>query len=386
MRKTIFLIINSLNGGGAERVASRLSKVWNEKYDLKVVSLAPFTKDDYEFYGELISINEYCVEGNWIKRIKSAAKRIDELAATYHPSVMISFLQNANLCLMFTKNTSKKIISIRNYLDYQYNGIKRYIWKYLVKHYFKRADYVVSVSELINDEMINKYRISREKCVCIYNPYNTDEIVELANEEIEDCYKDFFSKTVICNMGHVSKQKGQYHLIRILPKLIERNPDVRISIIGDDNSDYANKLRELARELGVEKYVLFLGLQKNPYKYLKNSFCFVFPSLYEGFPNALVEAMVIGLPVIANDCKSGPREILRPSVDNEYGFLLNDEQMPFLSGVDELTNNENKMIEIIERICKDDDLYSYYKNLSILRASDFSIDKIIKEWDKVINA
>ena len=68
----------------------------------------------------------------------------------------------------------------------------------------------------------------------------------------------------------------------------------------------------------MDNYILFSGRQRNPYNYLKNSNCYVFPSLFEGFPNALVEAMICGLPVISSDCKSGPKEILSPECANQF--------------------------------------------------------------------
>ena len=384
MKKVIFLVINSLNGGGAEHAAARLSVEWSKEYDLKVISLMPITDEDYSFSGEIISISEKYKGSNWISKIKNAAKEIDELAKKYNPATMISFLQNANLCLMFTKYNAKKIISIRNYIDYQYTGIKKMIWNFLIKNFFSRADYVVSVSKLINDQMINKYRIKKEKCVCINNMYEIDRIIEMSNEKLEQKYEEFYkNKKIICNVGHVSEQKGQEHLIRIMPELLKYDKNIGLVIVGNNNSEYANKLINLAKILNVDNNVLFTGKQKNPYKFIKNSMCFVFPSLFEGFPNALVEAMICGKPVIASDCKSGPKEILVDKKGKMYGILIEDDKSKNLQTLP-LNDYEKEYVKYIMDFIKNYDMRKKYENKSFERARDFSIDKIYDEWKKII--
>ena len=216
--------------------------------------------------------------------------------------------------------------------------------------------------------------------MCIYNPYDLDNISKLPER-----YKEFFEKTVICNVGHLSKQKGQFHLVRILPELKKIIPNIGLVIIGNKESEYANKLKLLAKDLGVEDLVLFTGIEKNPFTFIKKSFCFVFPSLYEGFPNALAEAMAIGIPVIACDCKSGPREILTSTNGKQYGFLLDDEQYDWLPKTEKLTENEMKIINIISELYHNEVMYNKYCNLSLVRSEDFSINTIMEEWYKLLS-
>lgn len=385
MKDKIYFIINSLNGGGAEHVAARISNQLVQHYDMKILTLRPFTDNDYNFSGDKVSLSAYYKGISWFSKIRSIAKKIDEMAIEDKPIFMISFLQNSNLCLMMTKYKCKKIVSIRNYIEYQYSGYKLLMWKFFVKKYFKRADYVVSVSKLINDEMSEKYGIPQKKCVCIYNPYDLDNISKQANMELPERYKEFFEKTVICNVGHLSKQKGQFHLVRILPELKKIIPNIGLVIIGNKESEYANKLKLLAKDLGVEDLVLFTGIEKNPFTFIKKSFCFVFPSLYEGFPNALAEAMAIGIPVIACDCKSGPREILTSTNGKQYGFLLDDEQYDWLPKTEKLTENEMKIINIISELYHNEVMYNKYCNLSLVRSEDFSINTIMEEWYKLLS-
>ena len=291
MKDSIFVIINSLYGGGAEHAASRIVKLLNEKYNVIVISLLAQTQNDYEFGRNIISIQDSHIRKHWIGNIICAAKKIDELANEYSPKTMISFLQNANLCLMMTKYKAQKIISIRNYIEKQYKGKKLILWSILIRLFFKRADKIVSVSQLINSEMIDRFKLPTGKCLCIYNPYDIDEIVKLSKEEIPSQYKDFYnSHTVISSMGRVSEQKGHFHLIRILKELNKGSEKFGLVIIGNDEDEYAQLLKKLVMDYNLNQDVIFTGQKKNPYKFIRNRFCYVFPSKYEGFPNALVEA------------------------------------------------------------------------------------------------
>ena len=96
MKPVVFLIINSLYGGGAEHVAARLSREWTKKYNLKILSLDDFTDKDYDFSGERICLKKYAKSKFWFLRINQYAKGVDELATKLRPIAIVSFLQNSN--------------------------------------------------------------------------------------------------------------------------------------------------------------------------------------------------------------------------------------------------------------------------------------------------
>ena len=378
MKQTLYLVINSLNGGGAERVASRLSEIWSLEYNLKIISLMPFTNNDYFFYGEKISIYSSYKGLFWLCRIKNAAECIDNMAEVDKPVAIISFLQNANLCVALTSFKTRKILSIRNFIYKQYSGLKRIMWYYLIRRYFNNADYIVSVSELINSEMINKYKIPHSKCVCIYNPYDIVEIKKRSKEQLSNQEQLFYKNhSVICNIGHLSIQKGQFHLIRIIAELCKTDNRFGLVIVGRDDSLFANKIKKLAADLGVSENIYFSGIVDNPYKYVSRSDFFVFSSLYEGFPNALVEAMVCGIPVISMDCPSGPREILGES---KFGLLLEYESTSWLESYERISPFETSVVNTIKSLSKSEKDYSRYAKVSTERVKDFSISVISNKW------
>lgn len=390
MKKTVFLVINSLNGGGAERVASRLSEQWNEDYNLYIISIETFTNEDYKFFGTKISLNYNNIRKNKIQKNIVAIKELEQLCNKYKPDVMIAFLQKASLYTLSVSYKCKKIVSIRNYLKEKYQGIKLLVWEAILKKVYPKADYVVSVSREINKCMMKDYKIPKEKCVCIYNPYDIEKIHELSKNKMEDDEANIYhSGFVLCNVGHVSKQKGQIHLIRILPYLIKQIPNIMLVIVGKDNNEYGRKLKQLANELDVEKNVIFTGIKQNPYKIINNSDIFVFPSIFEGFPNALVEAMICKIPIIASDCKSGPREILDPNLKGEIGDLhlgkfgiLVPNDKNILNG--QITEQEKNIIDAIIKLYENEKLYKYYSSAGAIRAKEFSLDNIILKWKKII--
>jgi glycosyltransferase involved in cell wall biosynthesis len=136
--------------------------------------------------------------------------------------------------------------------------------------------------------------------------------------------------------------------------------------------------------------VYFLGFATNPFPYLSKSDVFLMTSLYEGFPNVLIEAMSCGLPVISSDCKSGPREILSPSTDihlttntlefAEYGLLI--------PVADSQGTGEGIFADVaaeaVTAILGDDNRYNLYSKKSVERASDFDARKIIAQWKALI--
>jgi len=393
-KRSIAIIVPTLRGGGAERVASNLSLYLSDKKYNKYIILYSAEKIEYPYRGNLIDLNIKAIN-NPLAKIFTLIRRIYKLKRIKRKlniQTTISFLEAANIVNIFSKNKDKVIISIRNFKSKSSNGLYGKIYNCLIKMFYNRVDMLVAVSKGVKKDLVENYEIKENKIKVIYNLYDLEKIQKLAGEKIEDNYKDLFNYPVIINVGRLTKQKGQWHLMRAFKKIKEEIVNMKLIILGTGElEDYLNKL---IGELNLEKDVYFLGFQENPFKFISKSKIFVFPSLYEGFPNALVEAMACGIPVISSDCKSGPREILAPETDlkieakkveySKYGVLIPvcddkyyDAQLP-------LTTEERILAKSIVELYSSKDLLENYTVKAKERVKDFDKDKIILEYENIL--
>ncbi len=395
MKKNIAILIPTLTGGGAEKVAANLSLHLPEDKFQKYVIVYDDTKIDYPYGGKLVNLNSKVSRNllgktmNFIMRINKVRK----IKKKFNIQVTISLLEGPNLVNILTKRNDKIIVSVRNFPSKSLIGFYGKLNKILMKLLYKKANTIVVVSKAIKNDLVNNFNLNEEKIKVIYNFYDIKTIQKLSEEPIEEEYKNVFEKPVIINAGRLSKQKGQWHLIRAFKKVKEEIPEVKLVILGE--GELENYLRKLAVDLKLEKDIYFLGFKKNPYKYIARSSVFVFPSLYEGFPNALVEAMACGITVISSDCKSGPREILAPDTDfgretknniefAKYGVLVPVCDGKFYKYDDKLTYQEEILYKSIVNILQNPSIQKSYYVKSIKRAFDFSKENIIKIWQSEI--
>jgi glycosyltransferase involved in cell wall biosynthesis len=329
MKKSIGLLIPSLNEGGAERVVSRLSYILSDEYNVFVIVFED-TYMKYAYGGTLINMG-IKARPNYILKMILLIKRtmkLRKIKKNYKLDTVISFMDSPNIVnILSGKQQSKIIISVRNY-DY---GKSYSVFRKIIKKLYQKADCTVAVSKVISNNLISTYGVDGSKAVTIYNPYDIEQIKFLKSKELESNYKDFFKDGfVFVSVGRNMYQKGFWHLIKSFKLVHNKYSESKLVIIGRDETE--GKAKKLVKELNIENNVLFTGSQKNPFQFIGNSDVYVLTSLFEGFPNAMVEAMACGCPVIAADCKSGPREILYddPNLNekcqgiekSDYGILV----------------------------------------------------------------
>jgi glycosyltransferase involved in cell wall biosynthesis len=397
--KQIYFLLNSLAGGGAEAVAVRLSE------HIPIAKFILVEKDvKYQVNKEVIFLSGHSIKTNSILKTLCIPLYAYELSnKVEYNSIIISFLERANFVNIVSKFFKKHIaiISVRTNLNTSRTGIKS-LNNYLVKVLYPKADLIIAVSYGVKQSLIS-LGIEEETIKVIYNPYPIDEIGELAKEPLGS-YEEIFKHPVLITAGRLTKPKGQWYLLRIFKVLKEKHKDLKLLILGEGElKDYLVKLSE---ELELKTYVwgrdelsesfdvYFLGFQKNPFKFIARSKLFAFPSLWEGFPNALVEAMACGVPVVSSDCRSGPREILAPDTDfnyqtqkpefSEYGVLMPVFEVKYKSAEEPLGEKEMMWVETIDKLLEDEGLRKHYSEKAKQRAEDFRIEKIVEEWKEVL--
>ena len=303
MKKVVFLI-GGLNFGGMERVVFIAHELLKSIYDVSIVTLYK-TNADYNLNFEVYDLNLPPNKGKFFKAI-NMLKRINavkQMKKDLKPDIVISFGMYTNYLNVLTKESEKIIISIRSY-DWL---TKPFLTKKIDKWIIGKADSINSVSEIIALGAEKIWKIDKELNSVIYNPYNVQYIKELARQEVnqELFLKDYFT---IVSAGRLADQKGYNHLIKAMSLVIKKYPKVQLIILG--NGERRQDIEKLVDSLEISKNVSLIGGKKNPYKYMQKADLYVLSSLAEGFPNALVEAMCVNTPILATDCKSGPREIL----------------------------------------------------------------------------
>lgn len=396
MQKKVAFIIGSLNGGGAERVVSNLSLHLTDKIE-RYILIYNCEETGYPYKGRLVKLKP-CKRGEikgWFRKLYYLYKYMNEIRnikSKYGIQVCVSFLSTSNLINILSGNNGKKIISVRGYTSKNVHGFYGRVYALLLKILYNTADVIVAVSQGVKEDLTENYDINAKKVAVIYNPYDIKKIQCSMSGELQERYKPIFENQVVICVGRLTYPKGQWHLIRAFSKVKKQCPDVKLVLLG--RGELEDKLHQIAEDLNLNGDIHFLGFQENPFQFIRNSTVFVLPSLTEGFPNALVEAMACGIPVIATDCRAGPREILSPNSNYNketttieyapYGMLV-----PVCDGKDygagsPLTPQEDTLAESIIKLLMDRDLRDYYSLMAEQRANAFRIESVLPQWENLL--
>lgn len=395
--KRIVLLIDTMNSGGAQRVVSHLTKILQNEYDTHLV-LSEDTYHEYVCSGKQYSLDVPAESGGILKKLGLLLKRrkaLKRFIKEHKIQCVISFLDSPNFVnLLAGVRDCRRIISIRNYSELgNQNSLLDRITDLAMKVLYKRADAVVTVSRLIEKSFHEHYGIPQEKLYTIYNPYNFEEIRELGSIPLTEEEKRFYDDSfVYINVGRVMYQKGHWHLVKAFAKVHEQHPNTKLVIVGEDLSQ--GKLTKLIGELGLQDSILLTGRTRNPYQYMMNADCYVLSSLFEGFPNAMVEAMACGCSIIAADCKSGPREILyekadlNVSVDRitdaDYGILVPQLEAEENWEMLDLSQGEDVLAQAMSMIASEPKTCQYYSEIAKNRGYDFGFDAAKQAFCKII--
>lgn len=397
MKKRVGLLISTLNSGGAERVVSRLSNILNDEYEVFVI-LFEDTYIKYDYYGKLINIDVKAINNNIISKVGLPFKRAYRLKGIKKDlklDVVISFLDSPNIVNILSKvKKCKTIISVRNYSnkEKQLSKLTRVI-DFCMRILYKKADKIIPVSEVIKDSLINDYKVDKNKIDVIYNPYDIEEINYLAEENICIEHEEFMnSEKIFISVGRQMYQKGFWHLVKAFKIVNDSIPDTKLVIVGED---FQNGLvQNLVNELGIQNSVLLTGYQKNPFKYIKRSSVYVLSSMFEGFPNSMAESLVCGCPVIAVDCKSGPREILLKKnrmdreilgfIEADYGILVEE-----LSNIEcwdrnKIDSSDIKLANAMQYLINNKKLIEVYSKKGKKRSENFNYKTCKEKFIKII--
>lgn len=405
MNSRVLFVIPNMDLGGAQRALSNIQLHFPE--DWEIDTLVNTEKGGkFPLRGRVISLhldNANC-RFTWLFQIEAFVRRVKNLRSLRNQNcykACISLIDSANFANIistFRRKTdeSKTIISVRTSLVEA--AKRKYLYKFVVipvaKILYERADIIVAVSEELKDELIDKLGIDPGRVVAITNGFDLKELERLSMENLDkDISEQIYGRKVLFTSGRLSIPKNQWHLIRAFSIVKKEIPDAMLIIAG--TGDLEEYLRDLAVKMDLEDDVLLIGYERNVYRYIYNADVFVFPSGYEGFPNALAEAVCIGAPCVSTDFATGAREILAPEMmknssriskvtESKYGILTPTCSGKMYSASDPIEPAEVELAKALIRMITKRDLNENYRKMSIVRREGLDIQTVVEKWVNVI--
>ena len=363
-------MVPNLAIGGQQRVAVTTAAILEPHYE---IIMAVFTMEGaiYTAPCKVIDLNVPPDSGNLRKflNVLKRVKALKNLKRNLMIDVTLSFGKTANLANSLSRVADRIIVSVRGYGSISHSQLNQL----LDKTVYDRADIVICVAEKMTRDLATIYHLPGDKVVTLYNPYDIDTITDQAQSLIPLEIKH----PTLVTMGRMEQIKGYRHLLKAFAIVQSKLPEISLVFVGEGSERQA--LERIAADLDLEHQVIFVGFQSNPHSYLSKCDVYLLSSIHEGFPNAMIEAMACELPVIATDCKSGPREILTETyIDRmtqevefaDYGILT----PPFAGDDSKESDRDQLYADAILRLLEDKDVYQHYKQKAKERAAVFSLD------------
>jgi glycosyltransferase involved in cell wall biosynthesis len=375
--KLMFLIPH-ISDGGAEKILSDLSF----NLGLGEVVLVVFQeKQGYPFQGRLISMDLPIEKHSITARVLGFIRRtyrFRRLVSKERPDCVISFMGEANFINALV--SPRPVLTVHNHLSSLFHlrgRLEARIFAFLMRILYRRAT-IIAVSEAVKQDLVTYFRVPENRIVVILTVIDRVEIQRKAAEQVTCPWPG--GAPVIITAGRLHPLKGQWHLLRAFAE-VRKKIACRLAILG--TGELESYLRQLARDLDVEKDVYFLGWQENPFKFLSRADLFVLPSVSEGLGLVVMEAMACRLPVISTNCQ-GPTELLAPGGAEEFGILVPPVDETMHTAADPLTRAEHAMADAIHRVFSDVSLRQKLISASVLRIQDFDRAAFFERYRQAI--
>lgn len=358
------LVISALTAGGAERVLSSLANEWVvHGYAVTLVTLGPVCMDWYSVDPRVcrIGLNVLHKSANVWEALRHNLHRLQQLRQAIrgsHCDVVISFGDTTNvLTLLATVGLGVRVI-VSERVDPRQHLLST-SWKRLRAMSYQHADGLVIQTESLRswaEKIVRKERVH-----VIPNPVRT--ISSLAHLDQTMSLKG----GRVVAVGRLTRQKGFDLLLEAFAQIHRRYENWTLRILGEGEEREALELQ--ASRLNIKAAVEFVGVVKDHEAYMRSAQIYVLPSRYEGFPNSLLEAMAMGLAVIATDCPTGPADIVAHNVN---GLLVPP-------------GNVGALTEAMDRLMSEADQRRRLAERAIEVRTQFSFEKILVCWDRLLS-
>lgn len=330
MAHKIVFHLNCLEQGGAERVVTNLANRFASEGYQVIIATEWHGEDEFQIDPEVRRVHVGLREGdekkNHIIQFLLRIKYLRQFIKEENPDILIPFARKA----LYRGLTAAYFIKIPVLISVRTDPSQHYYRfsdKLQIRFLFPRTDGCVFQTEGAREYFAPRLQ---DNSRIILNPIN-DKYIGVPEPEKRN-------KTVV-QSGRLVDFKNQPMLVRAFVKVHEKHPDYDLKIYGGDSFDGTKEILEnLIRENKAQEYIHLMGASDSLEKDLADAALFAFTSDWEGLPNALMEAMALGLPIVATDCPcGGPRTIMTHEVD---GLLIpiKDEQA-LADGINRLIEN-----------------------------------------------
>ncbi|MFT4095350.1 MAG: glycosyltransferase [Niabella sp.] len=395
----LFLLITNLGKGGAQRVFYDHAIAFSKYYEIHEVV---FDIDEEErIYNSglpLHSLSAGIKTKNPVAGLFYRAKALRRLVDKYRPKIVISHMDGANWVNALAAHQAEKILVVHGTIlyDKEVKPLMQFFRKKLIIPWlYNKADVTVGVSEAIADELKNRCGV--KNAIAIPNYFDIAGIRQKAGLQLPVEWKRIFeSGEILIHSGRFHIQKKQAELLEIFARVKRERPGVKLILMGD--GQLRQRLFDKCRQLKLSFYepwsgetntsiatgrdVYFTGYVSNPFSFLNKSALFLFPSAWEGFPMALCEAMISGVPVLSADCPTGPREILAPGTKDDT-YTLNKAtftQYGVLLPMADKAGFAKEWVHTIISMLSNKMYLEERASAAAVKMLDYEKQKIIKRW------
>lgn len=352
IKPNISILTIDFGSGGAERVISLLLKKLIKDFNVTLVIFYDYVDFDIPEEVELIIL---LPKGDKINTFYRKAKdtllisrKYNKLIKDKNIDISIAFLAIPNIIngIMAKLNKNlKTIISERCFPSIMYTANKssKFLVKYVFPIFYPLNNHLFSNSLYINRDLKESFKVNMPMSV-IYNPIEINDVNIKSIDSISAS-----NPLKLINVGNIYEPKNQKLILDAIHKLDKG--EYHLTLCGSGILE--EELIKYSSYLKLDDHVEFKGRINDVNDYLIASDCFVLSSKTEGFPNVVLEAMAIGLPVISTNCMSGPLELLNDNepieiepgefVEAKYGILINvDDVDGLVKALRYFKNNPNK--------------------------------------------
>ncbi len=401
----LLLAIDSLTGGGAQRVMARLVHGMDpDKYEVRIaLTLGPESVQELPDHVVVVDLATtvrrkrmppmesiaargaaaltYVLTGDrteglpplWreLADFRMSAALLGRQVLEWQPDCVLTFLSNSNLLGLLARAwygfSSPVICSDHSLLSVDLKHMRRpALRRFLTRHHYPHAARHIAVADEVGRDLVEQFGVDPNLVVTILNGVDVERLRALAAVPV-------FDETIlgdpgelrIVSVGRLTKVKGYDILLQALA-LITHVP-WRFLVIGEGEEEMA--LRDLAAALGIAHRVRFMGWQPNPYAWMVRADLFVLASRWEALPLVLLEALALELPIVATACPGGATNLLG---GGRYGRLVPAEDVKALSGA-------------ITELMEGESLREQFRVVASRRASDYTDAAMIAGYESVLN-